>query len=123
MKKEYQDLFVEMALSAATLAERVMDYDKKKNDNKGYGVAESMRDDYLELHGRLKDGGMPTYNDYTKLLAAAYMITNNLQDQVTMYQKAINGYKTDTIPKLSRIMDETKNNPDEFEKLVHQLFD
>lgn len=123
MKKEYQDLFIEMALSAATLAERVMDYDKKKNDDKGYKVAESMRDDYMELYGRLKDGDAPTYNDYTKLLAAAYMITNNLQDQVTMYQKAINGYRTDTIPKLSRIMDETKNNSEEFEKIVHQLFD
>jgi len=123
MKKEYQNLFIEMALSAATLAERVMDYDKKKNDDKGYKVAESMRDDYMELHDRLKDGGTPTYNDYTKLLAASYMITNNLQDQVTMYQKAINGYKTDTIPKLSRIIDETKDKPEEFEKLVHQLFD
>lgn len=122
MKKEYLDLFVEMALSAATLAERVMDYDKKKNDDKGYEVAESMRNDYMELYGRLKDGSVPTYNDYTKLLAAAYMITNNLQDQVTMYQKAINGYKTDTIPKLSRIMDEAKNS-EEFEKLVNQLFD
>ena len=123
MKKEYQDLFIEMALSAATLAERVMDYDKKKNDDKDYKVAESMRDDYMELHDRLKDGGTPTYNDYTKLLAASYMITNNLQDQVTMYQKAINGYRTDTIPKLSRIMDETKDNPEEFEKIIHQLFD
>ena len=121
MKKEYQDLFIEMALSAATLAERVMDYDKKKNDDKGYKVAESMRDDYMELYGRLKDNGVPTYNDYTKLLAAAYMITNNLQDQVTMYQKAINGYRTDTIPKLSRIMDETKNNPEEFENIEEQL--
>jgi len=123
MKKEYQNLFIEMALSAATLAERVMDYDKKKNDDKGYKVAESMRNDYMELYDRLKDGSAPTYNDYTKLLAAAYMITNNLQDQVTMYQKAINGYKTDTIPKLSRIIDETKDKPEEFEKLVHQLFD
>ena len=122
MDDSYKSLFIELSRSAQILAEQVMDYDKKNNDTKGYKTAEAMRNDYQRVEDSLKEGTALGYNEYVQLLAAGYIIINNLQDKVTEYQKAINGYKTVVIPKLSRIMEEGKDNPEVFNKLVNELF-
>ena len=122
MDNSYKTLFIEMCKSATVLAERVMDYDKKQNDEKGYQTAEMMRNDYQRLSDLLIAGTELTYNDYVKLLAAGYMVVNNLQSEVEMQQKAIRGYKTNILPKLNRIMEETKDKPEEMAKLVEELF-
>lgn len=122
MDDSYKSLFIELCRSAQILAEQVMDYDKKNNDTKGYKTAEAMRNDYQRVEDSLKEGTILDYNEYVKLLAAGYIVINNLQDKVTEYQKAINGYKTVVIPKLSRIMEEGKDNPEVFNKLVNELF-
>ena len=122
MDESYKKLFIEIDRSAQVLTERVMDYDKSKNDEQGYKTAESMRDDYIKVEDLLKNDKALEYNDYVKLLAASYMIANNLQDQITTLQKVVDAYKTITIPQLSRIMDEGKDNPEKFEQLVEELF-
>ena len=122
MDESYKSLFIELARSAQILAERVMNYDKKNNDKEGYKTAEMMRNDYIRMEDLIKENKVLEYNDYMKLLAATYMVVNNLQDQINSYQKAINGYKTTVIPKLSRIMEEAKDNPEKLNELVENLF-
>lgn len=122
MDESYKSLFIELCRSAQVLAEQVMDYDKKQEDSKGYETAESMRNDYQSLEDSLKEEKELSYNEYVKLLAAGYMVMSNLQDRIAEYQKAINGYKTVVIPKLSRVMEEGKDNPEQMKKLVEELF-
>lgn len=122
MDKTYQSLFKEMCQSAAVLAEQVMDYDNKQGDTKGYTVAQTMRDDYQNLADALSTNRELSYNDYMKLLAASYMIMNNIQDRITAQKKTVEGYKLDLIPKLSRIMNETKDQPEKMQTLVKELF-
>ena len=122
MDKSYKSLFIEMCKTAAVLAERVMDYDKQHKDKEGYETAMKMRNDYNRVQELLESDAELTYSDYVKLLATAYIIVNNLQDDITRRQKAINGYKVNVIPKLTRIMNETKDKPEEMKKLVEELF-
>ena len=122
MDKAYQNLFKEMCQSAAVLAEQVMDYDNKQGDTKGYNTAQTMRDDYQNLADTLSMNKELSYNDYMKLLAASYMIMNNIQDRIIAQKKTIEGYKLDLIPKLSRIMNETKDQPEKMQTLVEELF-
>ena len=122
MDESYKSLFIELCRAAQVLAEQVMDYDKKQEDSKGYETAESMRNDYQNLEDSLKEEKELSYNEYVKLLAAGYMVMSNLQDRIAEYQKAINGYKTVVIPKLSRIMEEGKDNLEQMKKLVEELF-
>ena len=61
-----------------------MDYDKSNNDEKGYATAEMMRNDYQKLEDVLSEGKELTYIDYTKLLAAAYIVMNNIQDRINV---------------------------------------
>ena len=122
MDKSYQNLFKEMCQSAAVLAEQVMDYDNKQGDTKGYAVAQTMRDDYQNLADALSTNKELSYNDYMKLLAASYMIMNNIQDRITAQKKTVEGYKLDLIPKLSRIMNETKDQPEKMQTLAEELF-
>ena len=113
MDKKYLQLFIELAHAVETLSEQVMEYDRKKNDEKGEQTAQSMRDDYAKLYDKLRsDNVVLTKSEYAKLLVAAYIIVNNIEDRIKGERKAIEGYKIDIIPKLSRINDETTNDAD-----------
>jgi len=81
-----------------------------------------MRNDYQKLEDNLTTNEELTYNEYTKLLAASYIIINNIQDRIKASQQAINNYKIDVIPKLSRIIDETKDDPEKTKTLAKELF-
>ena len=122
MDSAYKKLFTEMCHTTAVLAEQVMDYDKKQGDTQGYNTAEVMRNDYQKLEDNLTTNEELTYNEYTKLLAASYIIINNIQDRIKASQQAINNYKIDVIPKLSRIIDETKDDPEKTKTLAKELF-
>lgn len=113
MDKKYLQLFTELAHAVETLSEQVMEYDRQKNDEKGEKTAQSMRDDYAELYDKLRSGNVVlTKSEYAKLLVAAYIVVNNVEDRIKGERKAIEGYKIDIIPKLSRINDETTNDAD-----------
>ena len=105
MDKKYIDLFRELALSTAVLAEQVMDYDKSKEDDKGFETAKVMRDDYEALYDRLKDNYQMNKNDALKLLVSIMIQINQVQDKVNALRRAITGYQTDLIPKLQEIVD------------------
>lgn len=113
MDKKYLQLFTELAHAVETLSEQVMEYDRQKNDEKGEQTAQSMRDDYAKLYDKLRgDNVVLTRSEYAKLLVAAYIVVNNIADRIKGERKAIEGYKIDIIPKLSRINDETTNDAD-----------
>lgn len=108
MHQKYAELFTELVHSAELIAEQVMDYDKKKNDEKGMKTAQIMRDDYAKFYDKIraKDFDFNTLKkaDYAKILVATFIIANNMQDQITNMQNVLNGYQQDIIPKLQKVM-------------------
>lgn len=121
MDKKYLQLFTELTRAVEVLSEQVMDYDKAQNDEKGLETAEMMRDDFAALHDKLGTNEPLTKAEYAKLLVAAMIVANNIEDRIKSERKAIEGYKIDIIPKLSRINDETTTD-EEARKLADEIF-
>ena len=123
MDKKYLQLFSELAHAVEVLSEQVMEYDRQKNDTKGEQTAQSMRNDYANLYDKLRNNteAQITKSDYAKLLVAAYIVVNNIEDRIKGERKAAEGYKIDIIPKLSRINDETTNDT-EASALAEEIF-
>ena len=121
MHKKYLELFKELTRATAVAAEQVMDYDKEKNDDKGFETAKTMRDDFEALHEKLIaesfDGNL-TKAEYAKLLVGCYVIVGNLQDRIEALKKAIAGYQSDLVPKLSKIIE--AENDAEAQKLADE---
>ena len=49
--------------------------------------------------------GELTKAEYAKMLVGCYVIVGNLQDRIVALQKAVAGYQTDIVPKLSKIIE------------------
>lgn len=108
MDKKYIELFKELARATAIASEQVMDYDMEKKDDKGFETAKMMRDDFEALHEKISAetfNGELTKAEYAKMLVGCYVIVGNLQDRIVALQKAIAGYQTDIVPKLSKIIE------------------
>lgn len=108
MHSKYLDLFKELTRATAVAAEQVMDYDQAKNDEKGFDTAKTMRDDFEALNEKLNDksfDGTLTKAEYAKLLVGCYVIVGNLQDRIEALRKAVAGYQSDLVPKLSKIIE------------------
>lgn len=116
MDKMYISLFTELCNATEITAEQVMDYDKQKEDEKGYEIAEMMRNDYRALKDKISAGESLTKNDFAKLLASVYIVTNNLRDRITNMQRAIRGYEKDVLPKLKDIVDNATDDEDAYKK-------
>lgn len=119
MDKRYTELFALIAQTTANLAERVMEEHKKNGEDKGYQTAETMRNDYLNLHNKLDSDEVLNKADYARLLVGAIIVTNQLEARIKNEQKALQGYKIDIIPKLDQI-----NNAEATEtaELAEKLF-
>lgn len=120
MDKRYVELFTLIAQTTANLAEQVMEEHKKNNEEKGYQTAETMRNDFLNLHDKLGTDEVLDKADYARLLVGAIIVTNQLDARIKSEQKALQGYKIDIIPKLDQI-----NNADASEttELAESLFE
>lgn len=108
MDKKYIELFKNLAQATAATAEQVMDYDRQKNDEKGLETATIMRDDYQALADIISTYGenyQINKNDVAKLLVAAMIQVNQLQDRIENLKKAMTGYQTDVIPKLQAVLE------------------
>lgn len=122
MTTDYINLFAALAQSAEVIAEQVMELDEKNHDEKGLTTATIMRDDYATLYDKLqKNDETLSHGEFAKLLVAAYIVSNNLEDKIKLYQSTLNGYKAEIIPKLQRIIDETHTD-DEALKLANEIF-
>lgn len=122
MHEKYLALFREIARATSVLAERVMDYDKEKNDEKGFQTAQQMRDDYLDLVDKLQND-LPNLErvDFARLLIGAVVVTQNMETEIKAREKAMQGYKIDIIPKLERVVNESEETEDA-KKLAEEVF-
>ena len=125
MDAKYITLFREIIHSTEILAERVIDYNKNKNDEKGAETAPSFRNDYAALYDKLRQDNLDpdtiTRAEWIKILVGTMIIVSNLNQQIEASQKALQGYKLDVVPKLNRIIDETKTD-EEAKNLANELF-
>lgn len=113
MHSKYIELFKEIANATAISAEQVMDYDKQKDDAKGYEAAETLHKDFIGLYDKIRDknfDGQLAREDFARLLVGTLIIMNQLNDRITALKKAMTGYQTDIMPKLQDIVDNTKTN-------------
>lgn len=113
MHSKYIELFKEIANATAISAEQVMDYDKQKDDAKGYETAETLHKDFIELYDKIRDknfDGQLARGDFAWLLVGTLIIMNQLNDRITALKKAMAGYQTDVMPKLQDIVDNTKTD-------------
>jgi len=108
MDKKYITLFKDLAQATAVSAEAVMDYDREKGDEKGLETATTMRDDFQELAGRITDDYEMTQPDAARLLVAAMIQLNQIQDRINNLKNAMAGYQSDVVPKLQDIVDNAK---------------
>lgn len=125
MDKTYLTLFTELAHASEVIAEQVMELNKSHQDDKGIETAQIMRDDFAQLYDmmRKEDFNPNTLEkrEYAKLLVGAIIVANQLDNKIKAEQKALDGYKIDTIPKLERIVNET-NSQEEIQALSNELF-
>ena len=119
MDKRYIELFTLISQSVSNLAEQVMNNHQENGEDKQQETAQTMRDDYLNLHDKLVNEEELNKADFARLLVGAIIVTNQLDARIKNEQKALDGYKLDVIPKLDRI-----NNADaeEVSSLAEELF-
>lgn len=122
MTNKYLELFTELAHTNELLAEQVMEYDYNKGDSKAEQSAQLIRDNFRALGDKLKtDSSTLNRADYSRLIVGAYAALNTIQSKIAVYEAAVNGYKTDLIPKLQRILNEAKTE-EEVNNLADELF-
>lgn len=122
MDNKYISLFSELTKANIMFAEQVERYDRQLNDEKGANNAQLMREDFMLLDNRIADGSTLQKNDYVKLLVCALTVSNSLLEKIKTYQTALQGYKTDLIPKLQRIVEEASTD-EEAQNLANELFE
>lgn len=121
MDKKYITLFKELAQATAASAEMVMDYDREKGDEKGLETATAMRDDYEKLKDAVEaEDYVLTKSDAARLLVAAMIQVNQLQDRINNLKMAMTGYQDDVVPKLQSIVDASSN--EEAAQLANEKF-
>lgn len=103
MDSRYLELFTLIAQQIANLAEQVMNGHQDKGETKEQETAQTMRDDYLNLHDKLTTNQELNKADYARILVGAIIVANQLDARIKNEQKALDGYKLDIIPKLDQI--------------------
>lgn len=124
MHSKYIELFKEIAKTTMVTAEQVMEYDKNKNDNKGYEAAQSLRDDFTTLYEKINSkefNGQLEKADFARLLVGTLIVANQFSDRISALKKALSGYQADIIPKLQEVVDKAKDN-DEAMKIAEEKF-
>lgn len=119
MNKQYKDLFTLIARTIANLAEQVMNNHIQNNEEKEQKIAETMRDDYLDLIDKI-DSESLVKADFARLLVGTVIIVNQLENKIKTEQTALQEYKVNIIPKLDQINNATE---EETTKLAEQLFE
>lgn len=119
MDSRYLELFTLIAQQVANLAEQVMNNHQDKGEVKEQETAQTMRDDYLNLHDKLTTNQELNKADYARILVGAIIVANQLDARIKNEQKALDGYKLDIIPKLDQI---NNTDYDDVPALATKLF-
>lgn len=120
MDKKYVELFSLIAQTTANIAEQVMDFHKDNREEKEYLTAQTMRDDYQNLHDKIESDAELAKADYARLLVGAIIVANQIDARVKAEQKALRGYKIDIIPKLDQL---NQANEADIAALAEKLFE
>jgi hypothetical protein len=124
MEKTFLKLFTEVAHAVEILSEKVMEYNKSKQDTKGFEAAEKMREEYSKLYDTLRaedfNENQITRQDVIRILIGSIIIAQNLESQREALTKSVKGYK-DTISKLQEIVDNSTTD-DEAKNLLEKTF-
>lgn len=121
MDNTYRKLFTMIARAMELNSERVMEIDREKKDEKGLEAATKMRAEYGILHDNLEK---INYNiskaDCARLLVGCTVVISQLEGKIKSEQKALQGYKLDTLPKLQQIVEAA--DEETAQKLIMDLF-
>ena len=88
MDSKYLELFTLITQQVANLAEQVMNDHQDKGETKEQETAQTMRDDYLNLHDKLISNQELNKADYARILVGAIIIANQLTARIQNNQKA-----------------------------------
>lgn len=123
MNERYIKLFTELAHSLELLTERAIEEEKGTGDNKALTSAITMRKNYMSIYDKLRGNKITdlAMSDFAHLYVAGGILINQLESKRKALEVAIQGYKLDILPKLNRILNETKNDEDAI-KLANELF-
>lgn len=123
MEEKFKKVMIAITSLAETTAEEAAEYSRDQKDEKAEENGLKMRDDFIALHDKLdapEFDGVLTRNEYLQLTLAAYIASNQIKNRIAALRQAIKGYEEDIIPKLSRIVDETKTD-EEAQALAEQI--
>ena len=114
MHPKYVELFKEIAHTTEVLAEQVMEYDRTKKDESGEKTAQTMRDDFCAIYDTMRAEDFSpnslTKSEFIKLMVGTLIVINNIESRITNEKKAIENYKTEVLPKLERIINESETD-------------
>ena len=126
MDKNYLNLFKELAYSIESLAESLLELDNSNNDVKGIEGAQIMKKDFSELYDRLRakdfNDTSITRNDFAKLLVSSLIMSQQIEKRIEEQQRVLKNYKNIIIPRLQRILNESKDN-EEAQKIAQKIFE
>lgn len=126
MDKSYLDLFKELAYSIESLAESLLELNNSNDDIKGVEGARIMKKDFSELYDRLRakdfNDTSITRNDFAKLLVSSLIMSQQIEKRIGEQQRVLKNYKNIVIPRLQRILNESKNN-EEAQEIAQKVFE
>ena len=123
MDNNFKEIMISIVTLAETIAEQSTEYNHNQKDEVAEKNSEQMHKDFIALNDKLKApdfDGILTYHEYTQLAVAAYIASNQVKNRIATLRAAVKGYEENIIPKLSRIVDETKTD-DDAQKLADEI--
>lgn len=126
MDKIFIKLFTEVVHATEVLSEKVMEYDKEQGQLQGYDTAKKMREDYAILYDKMREDNFEVNqlnkSDVSKILIGTAIVAQNLENQLQNYKAVIDNYTTNIIPKLTKVIDESKTD-EEMIELLEKTFE
>ena len=122
MDQRYITLFREIAHSTQILAETVKTSEYKDKTEESDRAAALLSDDFQTLYEKLQsDSFTLTRPEYAKLLVGATIVVGSLQTQIKTLTDAAEGYKTQIIPQLQRVFEESTDD-ETANQLAEEIF-
>lgn len=103
MNKEYKALFVNITITAETIAEQAMAIHKDEKKVTDYGRAKEMRETFRKLTDKIKKDETLTKKDYAMISIACSLVIARTNSQIEIQKKAVEGYNN-IIQKLNKLI-------------------
>lgn len=115
MDKQFSNLFLQVVTNCEVAAEESRDQDNP--------AAEELREKFGALRDKLTadPNATLTRSEYLQILVGCMIVKNQLLTEILKYQETVQHYSMVVIPRLERIMNETKNDA-EAAALAKEIF-